>query len=95
MAVTYQCSYANLSLAWQDGSCHSNLAVTPFYRGFTGGVELSPNATSYVTVGKARKIGNNQIHVSELPVGMWTQKFKEKLQVCALRTLYTGDRLRG
>ena len=44
----------------------------------------APDALSYTTVGTARKIGNNQVHVSELPVGMWTQQFKETLQVRTL-----------
>jgi len=52
--------------------------MIPWYKGFTGDIiKLSDN--SYLSKGKYT-INGNKLIVTELPVGMWTQKFKEILE---------------
>jgi len=50
----------------------------PYYEGFKGTIEkLSP--TKFLFKGKYEKIDNDTIRVTELPVGFWTQDFKNLL----------------
>ena len=52
--------------------------MKPWYRGFTGTIELE-ESTRYITTGVwKREI--NSIIVSELPIGKWTQNYKEFLE---------------
>jgi DNA topoisomerase-2 len=52
--------------------------IKPWYRGFTGTIyEESPK--KYVTVGRVEKEGKNSV-VTELPVGLWTDRFKEYVE---------------
>jgi DNA topoisomerase-2 len=58
----------------------------PYYQGFTGTIEKieeSANATSvkkFLIKGKYLKLANDKIRVTELPVGHWTDDFKEHLE---------------
>ena len=48
--------------------------LTPWYRGFTGKIEfVKDKFVSYGLIDKDK----DKVYVSELPVGMWTDKFKE------------------
>jgi DNA topoisomerase-2 len=59
-----------------DGSEMSLLPqLIPFYRGFKGKIEASTD-NKFVTYGVMTK-EKNKVHISELPIGMWTDKFKE------------------
>ena len=54
------------------------IPMIPWYKGFTGVIiKLSEN--SYLSKGKYT-INGNKLIVTELPVGMWTHKFKEFLE---------------
>ena len=48
--------------------------IKPWYRGFEGTIEKSDK--KYITYGVINKI-KDKVEVSELPIGMWTDKFKE------------------
>jgi DNA topoisomerase-2 len=50
----------------------------PYYDGFTGETEKI-NDTKFVFKGKYEKIEADRIRVTELPVGYWTEDFKELL----------------
>jgi DNA topoisomerase-2 len=50
----------------------------PYYEGFTGKTERISD-TKYVFKGKYEKIDTDKIKVTELPVGYWTEDFKELL----------------
>jgi DNA topoisomerase-2 len=56
-----------------------NVKVRPFYQGFKGTItELSDN--KYLIKGLYEVTGTNTIKVTELPVGFWTDDFKEHLE---------------
>jgi len=58
-----------------DGTKFSMIPdITPWYRGFTGKIEKSDN--KYVSYGTIEQ-EKGKCKVTELPVGMWTDKFKE------------------
>eukprot|EP01012_Entosiphon_sulcatum_P069053 TRINITY_DN9960_c0_g1_i1.p1 TRINITY_DN9960_c0_g1~~TRINITY_DN9960_c0_g1_i1.p1 ORF type:complete len:1446 (+),score=372.90 TRINITY_DN9960_c0_g1_i1:92-4339(+) len=54
-------------------------SLVPWYRGFTGRIAAA-TATSYKTYGVAKRVAPCVVNVTELPVGMWTEDFKETLR---------------
>mmetsp|Transcript_11822 Transcript_11822/g.47709 ORF Transcript_11822/g.47709 Transcript_11822/m.47709 type:complete len:1558 (-) Transcript_11822:87-4760(-) len=54
--------------------------MQPWYRGFTGSIELDPKKKNYVVRGCWEEIDENTIHISELPIRTWTQQYKEFLE---------------
>jgi hypothetical protein len=61
-----------------DGTILSLLPeIIPWYRGFEGTIEKSDN--KYITYGVISK-NKDKVEVSELPIGMWTDKFKETVE---------------
>jgi len=50
----------------------------PYYDGFTGDIDKISD-TKFVFKGKYEKIDSDKIKVTELPVGYWTEDFKELL----------------
>jgi len=59
-----------------DGKPFSSM--TPWYRGFTGSIRPMDNGQGFVSVGTMTRAGK-RVHVTELPVGCWTQSYKEYL----------------
>ena len=51
----------------------------PYYEGFNGLI-LKLSDTKFMFKGVYEKIGQDRIRVTELPVGFWTQDFKEHLE---------------
>jgi DNA topoisomerase-2 len=51
----------------------------PYYEGFTGSITKISDG-KYLIKGKYEKVGADKIRVTELPVGMWTDDFKEYLE---------------
>lgn len=51
--------------------------IHPWYNGFTGEIEESDKG--YVTRGKFEMVNTTTIKITELPIGMWTQKFSDLL----------------
>ena len=50
----------------------------PYYEGFTGTIEkIGPK---FLIKGKYEKVGPDTIRIVELPVGLWTESFKEHLE---------------
>ena len=55
----------------------------PWFRGFRGGVDLSVSKkgeVSYTISGIYTKLNDTTLEVTELPVGKWTQQYKEFLE---------------
>eukprot|EP00934_Nitzschia_sp_Nitz4_P003167 Nitzschia sp. Nitz4//scaffold38_size140716//73006//76697//NITZ4_003146-RA/size140716-snap-gene-0.164-mRNA-1//-1//CDS//3329550075//3157//frame0 len=53
--------------------------IEPFVRGFNGDIVRNANGDGYTSIGHVSKIDNQTILIDELPVGMWTSKYKELL----------------
>jgi len=56
-----------------------NLDFIPYYEGFQGTIEKISD-TKFLIKGKYEKVGPDKIRVTELPVGYWTENFKEHLE---------------
>ena len=52
--------------------------MIPWYKGFKGTIEKE-NDNKYITTGVWKRINPTNIEISELPIGKWTQPFKELL----------------
>lgn len=55
------------------------LPMMPWFRGFEGTVQESAQ-DRYKFSGVAKKTGNTEIEITELPIRVWTQDFKDKLE---------------
>jgi DNA topoisomerase-2 len=62
-----------------NGTKEDMLPMTPWFRDFKGTCEqVGPE--KYKFSGIARQTGDNEVEVTELPVRVWTQDFKDKLE---------------
>lgn len=52
--------------------------LIPYYNGFTGTIER--NADKYITRGSFEMLKENRVRITELPVGVWTDTYKEFLE---------------
>jgi DNA topoisomerase-2 len=55
------------------------IEFTPYYEGFNGTI-AKVGDTRYMFKGKYEKLGQDRIRVTELPIGFWTEDFKELLE---------------
>lgn len=54
--------------------------LTPWYNGFTGSIlKDEKDNQKYVSYGKLTRTGDHTVKIQELPVGYWTDNFKNKL----------------
>jgi DNA topoisomerase-2 len=60
----------------------SPVEFKPYWEGFKGTVEKIQGSSpaKYLIKGLYEKVGTDKIRVTELPVGFWTEKFKEHLE---------------
>lgn len=69
----------NLKLR-MDGTSKSDMEeMMPWFRGWTGQVEKLAE-DRYKFTGTIAQTGDNEVEVTELPVRLWTQDFKERLE---------------
>ena len=61
-----------------DKSLKNVKELKPYYSGHKGSVEKDGN--KYISKGIFRRVSPNQIEITELPVGTWTQDYKEFLE---------------
>ena len=57
--------------------------IHPYYHGFKGSIELfndNKNTKKYLIRGVYKKLTDNKILITELPVGIWTQDYKEYIE---------------
>ena len=52
----------------------------PWYRGFKGIIEHEEESSRYITTGVWSRINQTTIEITELPIGKWTQIYKEFLE---------------
>jgi DNA topoisomerase-2 len=53
--------------------------MTPWYRGWTGSIE-KVSESKFKFTGTIRQLDELKVEVTELPIKMWTQTFKERLE---------------
>jgi DNA topoisomerase-2 len=71
--------YITASLDGKSNPTASGIALHPYYQGFQG--EIIPLTDSkYLFKGKYEIVNDKQVRVTELPIGMWTQDFKNLLE---------------
>ena len=56
------------------------ISIDPYYQGFTGNIEKLDNGKKYLITGSYEIINDNKIKINELPIGTWTQDYKEFLE---------------
>ena len=61
-----------------DKTC-DGLSLTPWYRGFKGTIEKHTD-NRFITRGICERITDNKVMIKELPIGLWTDTFKETLE---------------
>jgi DNA topoisomerase-2 len=57
----------------------NDIEFTPSYKGFTGSCDKIEN-NKYIVKGKYEKINDKKIRVVELPIGYWTDDFKQHIE---------------
>ena len=57
----------------------NNIDFVPYYEGYKGTISKI-NESKFIIKGKYEKVGSDKIRVTELPVGHWTEDFKELLE---------------
>ena len=58
-----------------------SILIEPYYRGFKGKIyPLDDNRKKYIIKGVYEIIGKDKIKITELPIGTWTQDYKEFLE---------------
>lgn len=63
---------------WINEDDYSNISA--WYRGFTGEIEYDPKGKRYITYGRCDRINDTKVRITELPIGLATDSFKEKLE---------------
>jgi DNA topoisomerase-2 len=64
----------------------------PYYEGYTGKIEKISDG-KFVVKGKYENVGPDKIRVTELPVGVWTDTFKELLETLTDNVDKTGKKI--
>ena len=76
-------AYLKCKLREQDAS---HIRFMPYYEGFNGTI-VQVSESKYLFKGRYEHVGADKIRVTELPVGFWTQDFKEMLEEMTESTL--------
>ena len=61
------------------GKSTADIKFVPYYEGFTGTIE-NVGTTKYLIKGKYSIIDDHHIHITELPIGTWTDDYKQFLE---------------
>lgn len=69
-----------------------NIEFMPYYEGFNGHI-TKISEEKFLIKGVYEKIAENKIRVTELPVGYWTEDFKERLEELATLTEKNGTKI--
>jgi DNA topoisomerase II len=74
------------------GSSNTHYDFVPYYEGFTGSISKISDG-KFLVKGKYEKLGTDKIRVTELPVGVWTDDFKEYIESLADTVDKTGKKV--
>ena len=69
----------------------SQVEISPFYRGFKGTIEKIEDK-KYLIKGVYEVLNGDKIKITELPVGTWTQDYKEYLETLLVNTKDKKDK---
>jgi DNA topoisomerase-2 len=58
--------------------------MQPWYRGFQGEINYNEKKGNYTCHGVWRRLDNDSIEITELPIGTWTQGYKDSLEAMIL-----------
>jgi DNA topoisomerase-2 len=72
-------AYLREKLMMSSSSSTSSVCFLPYYEGFKGTIEKISDG-KFLIKGRYEKVGPEKIRVTELPVGYWTESFKEHLE---------------
>jgi len=62
------------------GELVEDVEFRPYYRGFTGTCHEFDNGNKYIVKGTYQKINDRKVRVTELPIGHWTDDFKQHIE---------------
>ena len=82
----------NTSIQTQTQTQKSTEEFLPYYEGFQGTIEKIATG-KFLFKGKYTKIATDKIHITELPVGFWTEDFKEHLETLTDTVDKTGKKM--
>ena len=74
------------------GTPSSNDEFIPYYEGFTGTIQKIAES-KFLIKGKYEKVGSDKIRITELPVGLWTDDFKEYIESLTESTDKNGKKV--
>ena len=89
--LKYKLSTATAT-AEMSSSLSSSIDFLPYYEGFQGQIEKISTG-KFLFKGKYAKIAPDKIHITELPVGFWTEDFKEHLETLTDTVDKTGKKI--
>ena len=81
-----------ITLKLENKPYHNVIDFQPYFNGFTGGI-MKVSSNKYLLTGKYSVIGKNKIRVTELPVGFWTDDFKQHLENLASNVDKNGKKI--
>ena len=68
----------------------NNIKLLPYYQGFKGKI-IPLNENKFIIKGIYDIISTNKVHITELPIGIWTDDYKEYLE----KLIDTEDKKKG
>lgn len=69
-----------IELMLKNDKNYKLITIEPYYQGFTGNIQKLDNDKKYLITGNYQIINENKIQITELPIGTWTQDYKEFLE---------------
>jgi DNA topoisomerase-2 len=75
-----------------ESNAHFDFDFVPYYEGFTGTITKVSDG-KFLIKGKYETLGADKIRVTELPVGVWTDDFKEYLESLTETTDKAGKKV--
>jgi DNA topoisomerase-2 len=75
-----------------ESNAHFHFDFVPYYEGFTGTITKISDG-KFLIKGKYETLGADKIRVTELPVGVWTDDFKEYLESLTETTDKAGKKV--
>ena len=69
-----------LELILKNNNNYKMITIDPYYEGFQGTIDKIDEGKKYLIKGIYEIINNNKVKINELPIGTWTQDYKEFLE---------------